>query len=333
MIRWSRAHHRLPERLRAAVPRRGRAGRQGAGPLQPAPRRRRARPAAQRAVPRERRRAAILAALDAAFARCAAEREPGERFGDFAWRSGLVRGATTGTGGRMRALAWDPDLASREPAMLDEVNARLESAGAAERVRWALEHLPGAHALSSSFGAQAAVSLHLVTRLAPAVPVILVDTGYLFPGDLPVRRRARGAARTQPEGVPAVGVAGLARGAPRPALGAGPRGHRALQRAAQERADAACARGTRGRHLVRGLAPRPVAFAPPHPAARVPRRPLEGASRSSTGPTERSSTTCAAPRPAVSPAVARGLRVDRRLAHDALRWPRRATSRRRASSA
>jgi phosphoadenosine phosphosulfate reductase len=72
-------------------------------------------------------------------------------------------------------------LARREPAMLDEVNARLESAGAAERVRWALEHLPGAHALSSSFGAQAAVSLHLVTRLAPSVPVILIDTGYLFP--------------------------------------------------------------------------------------------------------------------------------------------------------
>ena len=34
--------------------------------------------------------AAILAALDAAFARWAAERWPDERFGDFAWRAGLV---------------------------------------------------------------------------------------------------------------------------------------------------------------------------------------------------------------------------------------------------
>jgi len=33
---------------------------------------------------------AILAALDEAFARWAAERQPGERFGDFAWRTGLV---------------------------------------------------------------------------------------------------------------------------------------------------------------------------------------------------------------------------------------------------
>ena len=35
--------------------------------------------------------------------------------------------------------------------------------------------------LTSSFGAQAAVSLHLVTRINPDIPVVLVDTGYLFP--------------------------------------------------------------------------------------------------------------------------------------------------------
>ena len=81
----------------------------------------------------------------------------------------------------MRALVWDPTMAVREPALLDGANAELERMTAAERVRWALDHLPGEHALSSSFGAQAAVSLHLVTRAAPAVTVILVDTGYLFP--------------------------------------------------------------------------------------------------------------------------------------------------------
>jgi hypothetical protein len=34
---------------------------------------------------------------------------------------------------------------------------------------------------SSSFGIQAAVSLHLVNQLRPDIPVILTDTGYLFP--------------------------------------------------------------------------------------------------------------------------------------------------------
>jgi phosphoadenosine phosphosulfate reductase len=66
-------------------------------------------------------------------------------------------------------------------ALLDEANAELERMDATSRVRWALEHLPGAHALSSSFGAQAAVSLHMVAREAPWIPVILIDTGYLFP--------------------------------------------------------------------------------------------------------------------------------------------------------
>jgi phosphoadenosine phosphosulfate reductase len=81
----------------------------------------------------------------------------------------------------MRALAWDPATAMHEPAVLDEINADLERRSAEERVRFAVEHLPGAHALSSSFGAQAAVSLHMVSRQLPSVPVVLIDTGYLFP--------------------------------------------------------------------------------------------------------------------------------------------------------
>ncbi|MGI9221672.1 MAG: phosphoadenylyl-sulfate reductase [Woeseiaceae bacterium] len=52
---------------------------------------------------------------------------------------------------------------------------------AEDRVLWALEHLPGQHIVSSSFGAQAAVSLHLLTMQQPDIPVILIDTGYLFP--------------------------------------------------------------------------------------------------------------------------------------------------------
>lgn len=60
-------------------------------------------------------------------------------------------------------------------------NAHLESLDAQARVAWALKHLPSAHVLSSSFGVQAAVMLHLVTRVIPRIPVILIDTGYLFP--------------------------------------------------------------------------------------------------------------------------------------------------------
>lgn len=64
---------------------------------------------------------------------------------------------------------------------LAPINAELESLSAQERVRWALENLQGEFALSSSFGIQAAVMLHLVTKEKPDTPVILTDTGYLFP--------------------------------------------------------------------------------------------------------------------------------------------------------
>lgn len=64
---------------------------------------------------------------------------------------------------------------------LERCNRLFERMSAAERVRWSLGRLPSRHVLSSSFGAQAAVSLHLVTRESPGIPVILVDTGYLFP--------------------------------------------------------------------------------------------------------------------------------------------------------
>ncbi|CUU25043.1 3'-phosphoadenosine 5'-phosphosulfate (PAPS) reductase [Duffyella gerundensis] len=64
---------------------------------------------------------------------------------------------------------------------LAAANARLEKLSAEERVSWALENMPGEFVLSSSFGIQAAVSLHLVTQQKPDIPVILTDTGYLFP--------------------------------------------------------------------------------------------------------------------------------------------------------
>ncbi|QKJ03223.1 phosphoadenylyl-sulfate reductase [Yersinia mollaretii] len=70
---------------------------------------------------------------------------------------------------------------TEQTAALAEINRELESLTAQDRVSWALDNLPGEFVLSSSFGIQAAVCLHLVTRLRPDIPVILTDTGYLFP--------------------------------------------------------------------------------------------------------------------------------------------------------
>ncbi len=64
---------------------------------------------------------------------------------------------------------------------LKEANQALASATAEERVAYALGRWPEHIILSSSFGAQAAVLLHMVTRQQPNIPVVLLDTQYLFP--------------------------------------------------------------------------------------------------------------------------------------------------------
>lgn len=66
-------------------------------------------------------------------------------------------------------------------SQLESITPCLERFSAEERIQWALNYLPGQPILTSSFGMQSAVMLHLVTRLQPDIPVVLIDTGYLFP--------------------------------------------------------------------------------------------------------------------------------------------------------
>src|ERR1035437_5337600 len=66
-------------------------------------------------------------------------------------------------------------------AAIPEATDHLETATAEERVRWAVEKFGDGLVLTTSFGIQAAVMLHLVTRVGPKIPVIFIDTGYLFP--------------------------------------------------------------------------------------------------------------------------------------------------------
>lgn len=88
-----------------------------------------------------------------------------------------------------------PDTVSYQPKLADllnmtkaeqslrltELNSHLEELSAQERIKWALDNLQGSFAVSSSFGIQAALMLHMVTQCKPEIPVILTDTGYLFP--------------------------------------------------------------------------------------------------------------------------------------------------------
>ncbi|MGI4787826.1 MAG: phosphoadenylyl-sulfate reductase [Janthinobacterium lividum] len=64
---------------------------------------------------------------------------------------------------------------------IEQINEKFASATAEERVAYALEQWSPNILLSSSFGAQSAVLLHMVTRQWPDIPIVLLDTQYLFP--------------------------------------------------------------------------------------------------------------------------------------------------------
>src|SRR5271155_6180776 len=76
---------------------------------------------------------------------------------------------------------WLDDGEAADQGALRKINEAFARFSSERRVEQALELLPGAHVLTSSFGAQAAVMLHLVNAVAPKMPVVLIDTGYLFP--------------------------------------------------------------------------------------------------------------------------------------------------------
>ena len=55
----------------------------------------------------------------------------------------------------------------------------LEKARAQDRILWALEKHRGGLALTSSFGIQSSVLLHMVSTLAPETPIVFIDTEHL----------------------------------------------------------------------------------------------------------------------------------------------------------
>jgi len=63
---------------------------------------------------------------------------------------------------------------------IETAQQALEAKTAQERIAWGLEQFGERIVLASSFGAQSAVMLQMVTQQRPHIPVVLVDTGYLF---------------------------------------------------------------------------------------------------------------------------------------------------------
>lgn len=64
---------------------------------------------------------------------------------------------------------------------LEALNAKFEEQSALQIIQWAADEFGQDLAVSSSFGADSAVMLHLATRIMPDIKIITLDTGFLFP--------------------------------------------------------------------------------------------------------------------------------------------------------
>ena len=57
----------------------------------------------------------------------------------------------------------------------------LEKKSADQRIDWAIQNFSQNIFMSTSFGIQSAVMLHIITQKIPHIPIVFIDTGYLFP--------------------------------------------------------------------------------------------------------------------------------------------------------
>jgi phosphoadenosine phosphosulfate reductase len=70
------------------------------------------------------------------------------------------------------------NLSDKELSVID---IEMKSLSAQERIAWAWERYDAGVVLSTSFGLQSSVMLNLTLQISKEIPVIFVDTGYLFP--------------------------------------------------------------------------------------------------------------------------------------------------------
>jgi len=61
------------------------------------------------------------------------------------------------------------------------LNSAFEVADPQKIVSWAVSTFAPELVMTSSFGAESALLLHMATRILPEIKVIMIDTGYLFP--------------------------------------------------------------------------------------------------------------------------------------------------------
>ncbi|OVE78480.1 phosphoadenosine phosphosulfate reductase [bacterium F11] len=68
----------------------------------------------------------------------------------------------------------------KETINFEKLNEKFERSSPQEILEWALKTYQSRIGLTSSFGAQSAALLHMATQIDPHLPILFIDTGFLF---------------------------------------------------------------------------------------------------------------------------------------------------------
>lgn len=102
--------------------------------------------------------------------------------------SSAVKGGRASRDERFRSPGDTPDDTPFVSRLAAEAAVHLEGKPADRILAWAADVLPR-FAVTSSFGAESVVLLHLLSKLGRKVPVVFLDTGYHFPETIAYRRQ------------------------------------------------------------------------------------------------------------------------------------------------
>ena len=72
---------------------------------------------------------------------------------------------------------------------LEKLNSQFETSRPEDILAWAVGEFAGRIAMTSSFGPESGVLLHMVSKINPAIPVLFLETGYHFPETLQYKQR------------------------------------------------------------------------------------------------------------------------------------------------
>ncbi|HEX4132003.1 MAG TPA: phosphoadenylyl-sulfate reductase [Pirellulales bacterium] len=82
-----------------------------------------------------------------------------------------------------------PESAGIDLGWLASESRRLDGAGPAEIIAWAVEHFHPGLTMATAFGPEGCAMIAMLAEIEPRVPVFNLDTGYQFPETLALRDR------------------------------------------------------------------------------------------------------------------------------------------------